>query len=292
MAETAPAPSGVYRFTSIARPVDPRYPTNRALMVVLPLMAVASIGLASPLGLDGSLLRVALVSMLVGFAAWALTRELAPDDDAAAFVAVALAWPAYLFFGSGSVLLAFVALFLVRIVNRSTGLPARPPDTIAVLGLSVWAAVTLEQHLILLLAAAAFSLNATLEKPQRYHLLAAFVCLAIFGWLNVAGHPFTPARLTMLDWSVLAALAAANLWVIRRIGEPVSVSDVYAERLDRSRVKAGLLLGYLLAFQALLTDGRDAWLATPLWACVCAVPLTLFARRLVLAATRPSGQDH
>jgi len=280
VAESGSVPSGVYRLTSIARPVDPRYPTNRALLLVLALMAVLSAALAGPLGLDGGLLRVALLSMLIGFAAWALTRELAPDDDAAAFLALALAWPAYLFFGTDSVLLVFVALVLVRIVNRSTGLPARPLDTAAVLGLSIWAAVTLEQHLVLLLAAAAFSLNATLEKPQRYHLLAAFICLAAFGWLNVAGHLFSPARLTMLDGSIMAALAAANLWVISRIGKPVSVSDVYAERLDGSRVQAGLLLGCLVAFQAVLTDGREAWLETPMWACVTAVPLSHFARRL------------
>ncbi len=84
----------------------------------------------------------------------------------------------------------------------------------------------------------------------------------------------------MPDWSVIAAVAAANLWVISRMGTPVSVSDVHGERLDGSRVKAGLLLGYLLAFQALLTNGRDAWLETPMWVCLAAVPLSLFARRL------------
>ena len=285
MAESVPPPSGVYRLTSIARPVDPRYPTNRALLAVLPLIAVASVGLSGLLGLDGGLLRIALTSMLVGFAAWAVTRELAPDDDAAAFLALALAWLAFLFFGADSVLLAFVVLVLVRVVNRSTGLPARPLDTVAVVGLSAWAAVSLEQHLVLLLAAAAFSLDATLDKPQRHHFLAAFVCVAGFGLLNATGQLYTPASLTMLDWSAAAALAAANLWVIARSGEPVSVSDVCAERLDGSRVRAGLLLGYLLAFQALITDGHDAWLQTPVWACLFAVPVSLFARRLLFAGS-------
>ncbi|HSM29575.1 MAG TPA: hypothetical protein VK854_02665, partial [Woeseiaceae bacterium] len=168
-------------------------------------------------------------------------------------------------------------------VNRSTGLPARPLDTLAVVGLSAWAAVSLEQHLVLLLAAAAFSLDATLYKPRRHHFLAAFVCVAGFGWLNATGQLYTPAPLTMLDWSAAAALAAANLWVIARSGEPASVSDVYAERLDGSRVRAGLLLGYLLAFQALITDGHDAWLETPLWVCLIAVPVSLLARRLLFA---------
>ena len=285
MAESVPTPSGVYRLTSIARPVDPRYPTNRALIVLLPLIAIASVGLSGLLGLNGGLLRIALTSMLVGFAAWAVTRELAPDDNAAAFLALALAWLAFLFFDADSVLLAFVVLVLVRVVNRSTGLPARPLDTVAIVGLSAWAAVSLEQHLVLLLAAAAFTLDATLDKPQRHHFLAAFVCVAAFGWLSATGQPYTPATLTMLDWSAAAALAAANLWVIALSGTPTSVSDVHAERLDGSRVRAGLVLGYLLAFQALITDGHDAWLETPVWACLIAVPVSLLAQRLRFAGS-------
>ena len=92
MVEPAPGPRGIYRLTSIGRPVDPRYPSNRALLIVLPLLAVASVGLRGVLDLERSALTVTLQSLLVGFAAWALTRELAPDDDAAAFVALALAW--------------------------------------------------------------------------------------------------------------------------------------------------------------------------------------------------------
>ncbi len=280
MTEPASTPSGVYRFTSIARPVDPRYPTNRALLVVVPLLAVVSVGLSGFLALDGGTISIALRSMLTSFAAWAVTRELAPDDDAAAFLALALAWLAYLFFGTDAVLLPFVALFLVRIVNRSTGLPARPFDTFSVLGLCIWAAITLEQSLILLLAAAAFSLNATLKEPQRHHLVAAALCLAVFGWLLVTGRSVMSGYLTIRDWSIVGALAAANVRVIRQNRVPVSVCDVFAKPLDGSRVNAGLWLGFLLGLQALLTDGRSAWLDTPVWACLLAVPLSLFARRL------------
>jgi len=280
MTEPSSTPTGVYRLTSIARPVDPRYPTNRALLVVVPLLAVLSVGLSGLLGLDGGALSVALLSMLTTFAAWAVTRELAPDDDAAAFLALALAWMAYLFFAMDAVLLPFVVLFLVRIVNRSTGLPARPLDTFSVLGLCIWAAITLEQSLILLLAAAAFSLNATLKEPQRYHLLAAALCLAVFGWLVATDHPVMSGYLTIRDWTLIGALAAANFWVVRQNRIPASVCDVFAKPLDGSRVNAGLLLGFLLGLQALLTDGRSAWLETPVWACLLAVPLSLFARHL------------
>lgn len=281
MSEPARKPSDVYRYTSIARPVDPRYSTNRALLILLPLLALASAGLGVFIELDRGAVSLALGTLLAGFAAWALTRELAPDDDAAAFVALALSWPAYLFFRTGSVLLPFVALFLVRIVNRSTGVPARMLDTVAILGFCIWAAISLEQNLILLIAAAAFSLNATLREPQHYQFLAAAVCLGVFGWLLADGASLVSGYLTARDWSIVAIVAAAILLVIRENGEPHSVCDAHAQPLDASRVNAGLAIGFLLAVQALVTDGRAAWLETPIWACLIAVPVSMLARRLL-----------
>ena len=174
---------GIYRFTSIARPVDPAYLTNRALLIVLPVVGLFGAGLAFLQDTGGNLLSAALSAVLVVFAAWALTRELAPDYSGAAFVALAFAWVANIAFGTRLVLLPFAALVLVRVVNRSTGLPLRPLDTLGVLGFCTWAAIDLEQPLILMIASLAFLLDATLEKPLRRHFLAAAACLLIFFWM-------------------------------------------------------------------------------------------------------------
>ena len=285
MSQSKPIPGGLYRFTSIARPVDPRYPTNRALLIVLPLLALASAGLAGIYELRGDPLSASLAALLTGFVAWALTRELAPDDDAAAFVALGLAWLLSVFFGASSVLLPFVALFLVRIVNRSTGLAARLLDTFAVLGFCIWAAITLEQATILLLAAAAFALDATLKDPLRHHFLAAFVCIVVFAWMLFDGAALVSDHLTSKDWLMLFALAVAILSVAKQTGEPVSVCDALPERLDALRVNAGLVVGFLLATQALLTNGHSEWLETPIWMCIVAVPITWVGRRIVRLKT-------
>ena len=73
---TAPAaePYGAYRFTSIARPVEPRFPTNRLVLQLLPV--AAGLGFGSALyqgaGISGALLA-ALMFLLAAFASWALT---------------------------------------------------------------------------------------------------------------------------------------------------------------------------------------------------------------------------
>lgn len=270
--------TGAYRFTSLARPIDPAYLTNRALLIVLPLAGLLSAGLASVGAIDGSPVSAALSGVLTAFAAWALTRELAPDFNDAAFVALAIAWFIYIALGAQLVLLLFVALLLVRLVNRSTGLPWRPLDTLGVLGFCTWAAISTQQPLILLVTSLAFALDAVLEEPLRRHCLAAAACLPVFIWMLTGEADLIAGDLTVRDWSLLGVFALGIFLVVKKNPGPVSYCDVAPERLDRVRVNAGLIVGGLLAVQAVLTNGRSAWLETPIWACIIAVLLSFVAR--------------
>jgi hypothetical protein len=278
--------SGMYRFTSIARPIDPAYLTNRALLMVLPLLMLLSAGLASLYDIGNGPVAAAFSGALAGFAAWALTRELAPDYSGAAFVALALAWIANVAFGATSVLLVFVALLLVRLVNRSTGPRWRPLDTLGVLGFCIWAAVSTQQPLILIVTAVAFSLDATLKEPLRRHYFAAAVCVAVFIWMLLGDARLIAADLAAWDWVLIAAFAGGIILIAATSPQPVSYCDTSPDRLDRVRVNAGLVTGWLAAAQALLTDGSSAWLETPIWACMIAV-LVSFADRI--AKRRPGN---
>lgn len=270
--------TGAYRFTSLARPIDPAYLTNRALLIVLPLVGLLSAGLASVQDIGVGPLSAALSGVLSAFAAWALTRELAPDFSGAAFVALAFAWIINVALGSRLVLLLFVAMLLIRMVNRSTGLPWRPLDTLGVLGFCGWAAISTQQPLILLIASLAFLLDAVLGEPLRRHYLAAAACLPVFIWMLLGDADLIAGDLTVGDWSLLGAFTLGIVLIVKKHPEPVSYCDIAPERLDRVRVNAGLIVGWLLAVQAVLTNGRSAWLETPIWACIIAVLLSFVAR--------------
>ena len=272
--------SGMYRYTSIARPIDPAYLTNRALLIILPIVALLSAGLTYIDNLGIGPLSAAFSGTLTAFAAWALTPELAPDYDGAAFVALAFAWVANIAFGARLVMLLFVAMVLARVVNRSTGLPLRLLDTLGVLGFCTWAATSTQQPLILLVASLAFFLDARLEDPVRRHYLAAAACLAVFAWMLV-GHALVLADdLMVRDWLAIGASAmGVSLFVIIN-PDPVSYCDVSPRRLSRARVSAGLVVGWLLAVQAVLTHGRSGWLETAIWACVIALLISFAERRL------------
>jgi len=91
------AQHGLYRFTSIGRPLDPRYPTNRAVQVLMPIAALVGGGVAWFGGVDAKgIAFAALGGLLVVFGCWALGRELAPDDNPGAFIGMAFAFAAFL----------------------------------------------------------------------------------------------------------------------------------------------------------------------------------------------------
>jgi hypothetical protein len=272
--------TGMYRFTSISRPIDPAYLTNRALLIVLPVVGLLSAGMALLDGSGSSPLTAALGGVLAAFAAWALTRELAPDHAGAAFVALALAWFASIAFGAHRVLLLFVALVLVRVVNRSTGLPLRLLDTLGVFGLCTWAAINTQQPLIILIASLAFVLDAVLDDPTRRHYVAAAACLPVLGWMLVGDTELIADDLTVRDWSLAGAFLLGVVLVARTSPDPVSYCDISPDRLDRTRVNAGLIVGLLVAMQAILTAGGAAWVETPVWACFVAVLISSAARQI------------
>lgn len=277
----ADKPAGVYRFTSIGRPLDPRYPTNRAVLVLLPALAMAGASIVLLAG-EGwmAALAAGLMFMLVAFGTWALTRELAPDDNPAAFIAIALGI-AQVFAGTDSVLLVFVALFLVRIVNRTTGLAPRPLDSLAVLGFAAWAMDSLGQPLLGLVAALAFALDALLPAGRRWQLVPALLAcaLAVRG-IATDGITLAPRLLTSGSSLIVAVVLLAYSLATWRSRRVVSVADIGGERLQASRVQAGMVIGALVVVQAYLVSGPVMLESSPTWASLVAVPLGAMLRML------------
>ena len=111
--------------TALGRPIDLSYPTNRAIAAIM-LAAFVITGLLTTWGTG---LTVALSLFLT----WALGRELDPDHNASAFVAVALTAVGY-----RTPSLALCGLFLlgIRAVNNTTGLRPKPTDWLSLLGLA------------------------------------------------------------------------------------------------------------------------------------------------------------
>jgi hypothetical protein len=173
-------------FTSLGRiPIDPRYPTNLAIGALSLVVTIAGTLWRLLSGL--ALLESALWGIgagLVVFLTWALGREIDPDHDLSAFVGAGLVLIALLFLDIPALLVVLWLLTVLRIVNRTVGLPAKPLDSLAVFGLGAW--LTWQGYWMAgLITAAAFLLDGLLSPPLRYHLFASGLTLVITVILSV-----------------------------------------------------------------------------------------------------------
>jgi hypothetical protein len=259
----------LYSITSIARPLDPRYKTNRAVQFLMPIAAVAG-GVVE--GLSGGDVKAiafaALGGLLLVFGCWALARELSPDDNPGAFISMAFAFASFFLVADPSLLLPFVALALVRIVNRSTGLKAKAGDSVVVLLLSVWAIYLLHSPLLGLVAALAFVSDALLRDglPRQWAFAGLSAAAAGFA---LALDPFAGIRLLDLSptllWTValLSVLWLVNIALTRSV---VAVGDIGEEPLSVARVRMGMLVGWLVALQALTATDPGTYSSALVWA--------------------------
>ncbi len=264
----------IYRLSSIGRPLDPAYPTNRAVLLLMPIAGVVAAAVAGFRGAGLADVAVAgFVGIAVALGSWALARELAPDDQTAAFVAMAFAYATFLALGSPSILLLFACLLLVRLVNRTTGLPARISDSLVVAGLTLASLYATRSPLLGLVGALAFALDATLRDALRRQWIFAALCLAGAGlWAGWFGTGIddlaTPTGVTAWLVAAISLLYAVSYFRTRRVE---AVGDVSGVTLAVSRVRAGMFIGLLVAVQAMTSGPTGTLEASAVWATLAAV---------------------
>lgn len=243
---------GIYRYTSIGRPLDPGFPTNRAVLVLMPLAAV--LGAVVDWTRGGELSHVLLQAVLfavIAFIAWALARELDPDHDPVAFISLAGGVLVGLTAQSPGVLIAFVTLGLIRIVNRSSGLVARKADSSALLLLSIAVIYLTQSPLFGVVAALAFILDGSLKDPLRHQWVFALISLGatvVYMVDHRTGLALVSVPDSLFDWLALLFLTifALNILLTRSVK---AHSDVHDRPLDVKRVRGGMLVGLLAALQ-------------------------------------------
>jgi hypothetical protein len=245
----------IYKYTSIGRPLDPKHPTNKAVLLLMPLAAVLGAVTAWTGGSPGGqILQAAISFTLIAFGSWALARELFPDDDPAAFISMALAVLAALSFESPGILIVFATLGLVRIVNRSTGMAAKKTDSVIVMLLVFWVIYGTKSPFYGAVAALAFLFDGSLKDPLRHQWVFALIC---FGGMIVymvdhdVGLAYFHAPDSLLEWLSLAVLLilALDMFLLKKVR---SGADLNGRPLDIGRVKGGMSIGLFAAFQGLV----------------------------------------
>ena len=267
---------GVESFSSLGRPLDRAYTSNRGIAAFSGMAFAAAIVIEV---LRGRPILSALVFGLVAgvtvFLAWALTRELDPDHDVSAFLGAALAlvavWAAY----PPGLLALFLTLLLLRVVSRSTGMASRPSDS-AVIALLAAFLTWVGAWYMGVAAALAFLLDARLpppHRPQAYVSVAMILVVASYLVTSAPGLGLAPgfgsggAMWAAALIPVLGTLAMVPLIVAS--GDIRSFGDVGGERLEARRVRAAQILALVIGWGAVLTLGWAGLTAMlPLWAAI------------------------
>lgn len=274
-----------HRFSAMARPLDPSWRSNLAVLVLMPVAGLVALLWAMRSGVSGAtpLLVAGAVGGGVVLGTWALGRELAPDDQAAAFVAVALGFAAHLLVDEASLILVFVALSLARVVNRTVGPSPTIFDRIGVLGLTGISAWRLAAPELWLAAALAFALDARHSRHGTTSWVSSATAVAFMGLQILLATPDAPSMDPLGGDPVAAALAGvtaiAFVAVISRTRTIRSAADMTGEPLSPARVRSGMVVVTALALRSFLAPPPAMAQTALVWAAMAGVALSSLVGR-------------
>lgn len=245
----------IHQFSSLVRPPETKQFSGKALWVLMPAAALLGVVLAWRAGLTPSeMLQQAVYALLMVYGSWALASELVPDDQVAPYLSTMAGFMVILFAASPGILILYTTLFLVRMVNRSSGLAARKTDSWLVLALVLLVIYATDSPLYGLIAGLAFILDGSLREPLRHQWIFGLVC---FGGAIVymVDHDATFGRIvapgSLFDWLAMLFLLlfALNTWLLKSVQ---ATGDANGMTLDTGRVKGGMAVGCLCAAQGMI----------------------------------------
>jgi len=260
----------IRRLTSLARRVDPRYPTN--LAIVLLAFSAGALALVYQFFLGADLVSgfpYAFNVAAIPFLGWALAREIDPDRDYSAFLAAGLGLLGFFLYGSPSLLVLLLVLVSIRVINRTAGPPATLLDSLLLLGLGIF--LTLQNGMLPgILAAGALFLDGLLPAPNRRNLLfAGLMALFMVAYGIAEGFSIQQTGFKPAGFLVLAMVTGLFIPVIFSYRSVRTVCDFPDISLIPDRVQAGMVFALLGGWLAWLLG---AWqILHPVWMAIAAV---------------------
>ena len=261
--------------STIGRPVDPDYPTNRAIGLIT--IAAMAAGFVYRLILGARFLPSLGWGISAGlsvFLTWALARELDPDHDLAAFVAAAVALVGTFYWAAPMLGFAFWVLLVVRLINHTTGRSASLLDTLGVVLVGAW--LTYRGNWgVGLLTTLALAADASLPRGKQRQWVLAGVSGVLALTAALRGDGLWPAEgIRWVPLNAAVVLAALFVWVILDTDHMESVCDQTPDKMDPVRIRAGQILSLLILIEYVIWRGWPSlWLMMPLTASLVGILL-------------------
>lgn len=266
----------MYQFTRMSRAIDPRYPTNLAIIIWTAVVAVAILIFQM---VSGAEFLQAGISTILGslsvILTWIIAREIDPEEQLSAFVSVLLMTIAvFIVAVQFNLLVLFYISSMSRIVNRTIGPAVTRMDSIFLLVFTVFVGFA-GSWIYAMMGATAFLLDSLLPDRDRKHVLfaglATVVMIVAFIVQNSQLTPILPTTEFIIGIIGVTFIFVPVVLKSRRL---TVVADMTAELCIPIRVQAAQVLALLFGYHVALWQGNIGILELlPLWLAIAGVSL-------------------
>jgi hypothetical protein len=272
----------ISNFSSLARTIDPRYPTNLAILIISTLSGgvLFLVNYYQGIGLQQSIVAAITIGLTL-FLTWALGREIDPEHEISAFTGAALAVPGYLFFDVPSFFAVLSMVLVLRMINRTTGVAPRLIDSLAVLGLGSLLTI-LGNWIFGLLTAAAFFLDSRLPSPKRQHIYYSGIMMVISIGTIIILNPPPPQFNVELGEVIFITFSILVFIPLNAASREIDLAcDFTDEKINPQRLQTSQIFSFSAALSVWLLNGISGFSdLLPLWAAILGVSLTFLSTSL------------
>ena len=248
-------PTGISKYLGLGRPIDFGEKVNKIAMLATIFICVAVTLWKTSSGMDsGEAVMFSMTSGLGFLLSYIIALELDPDRQLGGLIGGALTVLGYYFFGAGNITVMLWLLFILRMLNRSSGDRHRIGDNVIIIASAVW--LGKEGFWVYpLLTGAAYILESQIKGGYFRSLYLAGISLA---GLIIAEFSKESVVLTM-DMIVLNCFAIILFLPEIRIAEYTQAKgDKNGKRLIPKRLQATMGFFCMLLVAAIFLHGNEA----------------------------------
>ena len=248
-------PTGISKYLGLGRPIDFGEKVNKVAMLTTIFICVAVTLWKTSSGMDsGEAVMFSMTSGLGFLLSYIIALELDPDRQLGGLIGGALTVLGYYFFGAGNITVMLWLLFILRMLNRSSGDRHRIGDNVIIIASAVW--LGKEGFWVYpLLTGAAYTLESQIKGGYFRSLYLAGISLA---GLIIAEFSKESVVLTM-DMIVLNCFAIILFLPEIRIAEYTQAKgDKNGKRLIPKRLQATMGFFCMLLVAAIFLHGNEA----------------------------------
>ena len=248
-------PTGSSKYLGLGRPIDFGEKVNKVAMLTTIFICVAVTLWKTSSGMDsGEAVMFSMTSGLGFLLSYIIALELDPDRQLGGLIGGALTVLGYYFFGAGNITVMLWLLFILRMLNRSSGDRHRIGDNVIIIASAVW--LGKEGFWVYpLLTGAAYILESQIKGGYFRSLYLAGISLA---GLIIAEFSKESVVLTM-DMIVLNCFAIILFLPEIRIAEYTQAKgDKNGKRLIPKRLQATMGFFCMLLVAAIFLHGNEA----------------------------------